>query len=131
MTRISDIGRWLVVLVLAATPLALLNRPTAPRRTVASDQLGLTIADTRLHGAVVTSLRSGGLAERGGLAVGDEIRGVDGHPVRAAAATRYALHQLHGCHISIDLRRGGHRLVATIGRCGREGSQEGGKAHGA
>jgi S1-C subfamily serine protease len=125
MTRVSPIASWFTALTLAASPLALSSHVGQIRRATSHtpEPAGLTVADGRVDGqpgaAVVTSLRSGGPAEHGGMAVGDEIRAIDGHRTRGAAAVRHDLHHARRCRVAIDLRRGGHRLVATVNRCGR------------
>ncbi len=121
MTRVSPIASWFTALTLAASPLALSSHVGQIRRAASPmpEPAGLTVADGRTNAAVVTSLRSGGPAEHGGMAVGDEIRAIDGHRTRGAAAVRHDLHDARRCRVAIDLRRGGHRLVATVNRCGR------------
>ncbi|MES2270430.1 MAG: PDZ domain-containing protein [Pseudomonadota bacterium] len=121
MNRTPDMGRWLAALVLSASPLALAGRVGRLHAVSAAapEPVGLTLADGRRDSAIVTSLRSDGPAERGGLAVGDEVQAVDGHRVRGAASVQHDLRHAQHCNVAIDLRRGGRPLVATVGRCGR------------
>lgn len=121
MTRMSDMGRAFAALALAAIPLTLSGQVGRLRQNPVRppDSMGLTVADGRRNGPVVTSLRSGGPAERGGIAVGDEVHAIDGHRTHGASAVRRDLRDAHHCRVAIDLRRGGHRLVATVGRCDR------------
>lgn len=114
-----DIGRWAAALAVSASPLALGGHAThipATRRAM-PESIGLTVADRRTDMPVITSLRSGGPAERGGIKVGDEVHAVNGHRTRGATAVRRDLKQAPRCHVALDLRRAGHHVVATIGRC--------------
>ncbi|CAN5356603.1 hypothetical protein BH10PSE12_BH10PSE12_19550 [soil metagenome] len=124
--------RWAAALVLVVGPLAL-----APRIALRSslpapvaEPIGLTIADSRdrrdAHArAVVTSLMSGGLAARAGIAVGDRVLAIGGRPVANADGARADLRpqapgvvpRANACTLRVDLRRGGVPLVATLRRC--------------
>ncbi|WP_189338306.1 PDZ domain-containing protein [Sphingobium sp. SCG-1] len=120
-----DIGRWAAALAVAASPLALgghAARPLPERRS-AREPIGLTVADRRNDTPIVTSLRTGGPAEQGGIRVGDEIRAVDGHRTHGAVAVRRDLKQGSRCAVALDLRRAGHHVVATVGRCERDASR--------
>ncbi|MGK2910736.1 MAG: PDZ domain-containing protein [Sphingobium sp.] len=117
-------ARWATALAVAASPLTLAGHVAHSRKPVthAIDPAGLTVADGRPGSAIITSLRSNGPAERGGIAVGDEVRAVDGHHTRGAAAVRHDLRHARHCRVALDLRRAGRPLMATVGRCGRGGS---------
>jgi C-terminal processing protease CtpA/Prc len=128
MTPTLDRMRWLAALALSAGSLALAPRivthSAAPARR--AEPVGLTIADTRdksgFHGRpVITSLMSGGMAARAGIAVGDHVLAVDGRPVTSADAALADLHapgsRSGGCAIRIDLRRDGAPVVATLHLC--------------
>lgn len=123
MMRMPDIGRWATALAVAASPLTLAGHIAHSPKPLAHaiDAAGLTVADGRPGSAIITSLRSNGPAERGGIAVGDEVRAVDGHRTRGAAAVRHDLRHARHCRVDLDLRRGGHPVMATVGRCGRGG----------
>ncbi|WP_413818558.1 PDZ domain-containing protein [Sphingobium sp.] len=114
-------GRGLAALALSASPLALSGHvhPLPTQTAAPPEPAGLTVADGRRDSAIVTSLRSDGPAEHGGLAVGDEVQAVDGHRARGAASVRHDLRHAQHCNVAIDLRRSGRPLVATVGRCGR------------
>lgn len=116
-----DIGRWMGALAVAASPLTLAGHAGRPVKAPEpkSEATGFTVADRHGDMAIVTSLRSGGPAERGGTKVGDEVHAVDGRRTRGAAAVRRDLRQTHRCRVDLDLRRGGHSVVATVGRCGQ------------
>lgn len=127
MTRMVDIGRWAAALAVAASPLAWGGHAAhpPPQRRAAPEPIGLTVADRRTDTPVITSLRSGGPAERGGIRVGDEVRAVNGHRTHGATAVRRDLKQAPQCRVALDLRRAGHHVVATVGRCERKPGRTG------
>ncbi|KAB7647621.1 PDZ domain-containing protein [Polymorphobacter fuscus] len=64
----------------------------APSRTERAHLPGLTAADGRAgEGLIVTSVQSGSVAAKGGIAVGDRIVGLDGHHVTSRAGAIAAL----------------------------------------
>ena len=65
---------------------------------------------------VVTSLRSGGAAWRGGVRVGDRLEAVDGVPVPGRAALLRMLAEDHARIIVLRLRRAGGTVDVRLDR---------------
>jgi S1-C subfamily serine protease len=110
---------YAIVLLLAATPPLLsswLARPL-PEPAAVTDRAGLTLGTRPDRQVVVTSVQGGGVADRGGLAVGDTLRAVGGQRVTGAAMARRLIDDPHGCATLVDYRRGGKAYMARLRRC--------------
>lgn len=112
---------------IAATPLLLsswLARPV-PAPAVATERAGLTLGEGRGRHVIVTSLRSGGPADRSGIVVGDELRDIAGQPITGAVMARRLINSPLRCDIAVDLRRDGLPHVARISQCSKKAGVEG------
>jgi len=125
---------WAGLLILSASPLVILTRlpSTGYEQGMPVDASGMTLADIGpTHEVVVTSIRTGGLAERSGLAVGDRLQAIGGrHPADWMMA-RHWLNERASCRIRINFLRDGAPSVATLNRCtddrARNGTQDTGR----
>ena len=125
---------WAALLILSASPLVILTRlpSTGYGQDMPIDASGMTLADMGpSHEVVVTSIRTGGLAERSGLAVGDRLQAIGGrHPADWMMA-RHWLNERASCRIRINFLRDGAPSVATLNRCtddrARNGTQDTGR----
>ncbi|HZV17839.1 MAG TPA: PDZ domain-containing protein [Sphingobium sp.] len=88
--------------------------PAAPAR---DDRAGLTLGTRPDRQVVVTSVRGGGVADRGGLAVGDMLHAVAGRRVTGTAMARRLIDDPRRCATRVDFRRGGAAHVARLRRC--------------
>ena len=118
---------YAAVLLLAAVPPLLSPRlarplPAAPAH---GDRAGLTLGTRPDWQVAVTSVRAGGAADRGGLAVGDALRAVAGRRVTGAAMARRLIDDPRRCIMRVDFRRGGAPRVARLRRCTAPGQAEG------
>ena len=78
---------------------------------------GLTLGDDGARAMpVVTSLRSGGRAERAGLRVGDRIVDIDGTPVRSVAMLRSAMRDDPARVVALHVVRGDATWRTAIDR---------------
>lgn len=91
--------------------------PSVP--AIVSNRMGLTLGQDDGGHVVVTSLRSGGGADRHGIRVGDRLTGVAGHPVATLTAARKLVHAPHGCTVPLTLNRHGISYRTIIWQCGR------------
>lgn len=110
--------------ILIAASLPLLSARLAlvvARPDLTTDRAGLTLGEKRGPRVVVTSLRIGGPADRGGVAVGDEVNGIAGQPVTSAAMARRLIDDPVNCAVTVDLRRGDKSHVASISQCNKNG----------
>lgn len=111
---------WLGVLLLSGAPLLILSRfpVTATASPAQREPEGLTMADVEHPAAiVVTSVRTGGPAERGGIRVGDRVRAIDGQRLSSHRTARQWLQASSDCRLRFDLVRDGAPIVATVDRC--------------
>ncbi|HWJ70485.1 MAG TPA: PDZ domain-containing protein [Sphingobium sp.] len=118
---------YAIVLLAAATPPLLsswLARPL-PQVPALPDRAGLTLGTRADRQVVVTSVQGGGLADRGGLAVGDTLRAVGGERVTGAVMARHLIDDAHGCATLVDYRRGGRSHMARLRRCREHGDAAG------
>ncbi|QUT04396.1 PDZ domain-containing protein [Sphingobium phenoxybenzoativorans] len=119
---------WAGLLILSASPLMLLTQMPSdtPDADEPPDASGMTVADmSNAHEVVVTSVRTGGPAERGGLRAGDRLSGIGGrHPADGMMA-RHWLNESAACRIRINFLRGGAMNVATLDRCRDDGTRHG------
>ncbi|EQA97614.1 putative metalloprotease with PDZ domain [Sphingobium wenxiniae] len=97
----------------------LARAPSAP--VAISNRMGLTLGEDDRHRVVVTSLRSGGIADRDGLAVGDRLTSIAGRPVTGLAAVRKLVRAPGRCAIALTLDRHGISYRAIIWQCGKTG----------
>ena len=91
--------------------------PSAP--TAVSDRMGLTLGEDDRHHIVVTSLRSGGVADRDGIAVGDQLTGMAGRPATTLEAVRRLVRAPGHCAMPLMLVRHGIPYRAIIWQCGK------------
>ncbi|HEX7781641.1 MAG TPA: PDZ domain-containing protein [Sphingobium sp.] len=125
---------WAGLLILSASPLVILTRmpSTGYGEDMTIDASGMTLADMGpAHDVVVTSVRTGGPAERSGLTVGDRLSAIGGkHPADWMMA-RHWLNERASCRIRINFLRDGAPIVATLDRCtddrARNGTQDTGR----
>jgi predicted metalloprotease with PDZ domain len=114
---------YAAAMLLAALPALFVARleraPLAP--AVVSYRLGLTLGEDGAHHVVVTSLRSGGVADRDGIKVGDQLTGVAGRSVVALTTARRLVHAPARCALPLMLSRHGVPYRTTIWQCGRSG----------
>lgn len=114
---------YAIAMVLAALPPLLATRweraPSAP--AVVSTRMGLTLGQDDRHRIVVTSLRSGGMADRDGIRVGDQLTGMAGRPVAALAVVRKLVHAPGRCAMPVIFDRHGIPYRAIIWQCGKTG----------
>jgi len=99
------LGLALLALMAAAVALHGLRA----QRIAAEAALGATLAGGR---PVVTSLRSGGLADHAGLEVGDVVEAVDGHPTRSLAELDHAV--ASGTPAGLRIRRGTREIAVMV-----------------
>lgn len=119
---------WGGLLILSASPLALLTQlsPRAPGAEETRDASGMTVADIGgTHAVIVTSVQTGGPAERGGVRAGDRLSGIGGrHPADRTIA-QYWLNAPGACRMRINFLRGGKPIVATLDRCRHDRAKNG------
>ncbi|MEC3947523.1 PDZ domain-containing protein [Sphingobium sp. HWE2-09] len=116
---------YAAALALASVPPLLSARIAGPPSTpvVVADGIGLTLGEDGGRRIVVTSLRSGGPADHGGIAVGDRLERVAGHPVAGLNAMRRTIHAHRPCAMTLTLNRDGISYDARIWQCkGRAGT---------
>jgi C-terminal processing protease CtpA/Prc len=109
-----------LAMLLVATPPLLsswLARPV-PTSGDASDPAGMTLGEKRGRTIVVTSLMNNGPAARAGVAVGDEVYGVDQKMVMGVGMARRLIDDPARCDMTLDLHRGHASLVARLHYCG-------------
>jgi hypothetical protein len=110
---------WIALLLLSAGPLLLMSALPVADPQPADDPVGLTLseagASTRL---IVTSVRTGGPAEHGGVQAGDLLRAIDGRGAAGRKVAEHIFDEARSCHMRLDLVRGGAPLVAMLNRCG-------------
>jgi len=118
---------YAAILLLAALPPLLssrLARP-APAKPAHDERAGLTLGTRRDRQVVVTSVRGGGAADRGGLAVGDTLHAVAGRRITGAAMARRLIDDPRRCVMQVDFHRGSTARVARLRRCTASGQAEG------
>ncbi|MEC3912421.1 PDZ domain-containing protein [Sphingobium sp. CR2-8] len=93
--------------------------PSAP--AAVSNRMGLTLGEDDRHRVVVTSLRSGGSADRQGIKVGDQLTGIAGRPAVALEAVRQLVHAPGHCAMPLMFDRHGIPYRTIIWQCGRTG----------
>ena len=93
--------------------------PSSP--TAVSDAMGLTLGEDDRHRIVVTSLRSGGIADRHGIQVGDQLTGMAGRPTVTLEAARKLVRAPGHCAMPLMLDRHGIPYRAIIWQCGKAG----------
>ncbi|RJG54846.1 hypothetical protein D0Z70_10765 [Sphingobium terrigena] len=111
---------------LLATRLA--RAPSSP--TAVSDAMGLTLGEDDRHRIVVTSLRSGGIADRHGIQVGDQLTGMAGRPMVTLEAARKLVRAPGHCTMPLMLDRHGIPYRAIIWQCGKASIGEKDHSHG-
>ncbi|MCW2361666.1 MULTISPECIES: hypothetical protein [Sphingobium] len=87
----------------------------APRHAA---HAGFTLGEDKAGRIVVTSLRDG-QAGGGPIAVGDQLRAVDGHAVRRLGVARHMIDDPDHCDIPLSLAHGAVRYEARARRCGK------------
>ncbi len=110
---------YAAAMLLASMPpllFARLARPTSAP-VIVSGRMGLTLGEDGGHRPVVTSLRSGGPADRAGIAVGDMLRAVAGRPVVGLARARMLIQAREPCVVVLSFDRGGISYRARIWQC--------------
>jgi hypothetical protein len=125
---------WAGLLILSASPLIMLIRlpPAHHEAEDMRDASGMTLADIGpAHDVVVTSVRTGGAAERSGMAVGDRLIAIGGRRPADWMVARHWLNDQASCRIRINFLRDGAPIVATLDRCtddrARNGTQDTGR----
>lgn len=111
-----------IIVALAALPPLIsprLARPM-PAPAVITDHAGLTLGSDRKHHVVVTSLRTGGPADRSAIAVGDVLRQIDGKPATSVVLSRRLINSPSHCDIRIEVERAGARHMARLQQCAKE-----------
>lgn len=118
---------YAAVLLLAAVPPLLSSRLARPLQAPPAhgDRAGLTLGTRPDRQVVVTSVRADGVADRGGLVVGDALHAVAGRRVTGAAMARRLIDDPLRCTTRVDFRRGGAARVARLRRCTAPGQAEG------
>lgn len=108
-------------MLLASLPSLLFTQleraPSAP--AAVSNRMGLTLGEDDRHCIVVTSLRSGGIADRHGIRVGDQLTSISGRQVAALVAVRKQVRVPGHCAIPLTLDRHGIPYRAIIWQCGK------------
>jgi S1-C subfamily serine protease len=114
LRRLGRMAMGLTLLALLAATVAL--HGLHAQRIAAEARLGATIAAGGGRGAggwpVLTSLRRGGPAADAGLAVGDVVEAVDGHPTGSLAELDRAV--ASGDPAAMRVRRGRREIAVTI-----------------
>ncbi len=111
------------ILLASLPPLLATQLERAPSAPAAvSNRMGLTLGEDDRHRIVVTSLRSGGMADRNGIRVGDQLTGISGRPVTALTAVRKLVRAPGHCAMPLMLDRHGIPYRAIIWQCGKTGA---------
>jgi hypothetical protein len=110
---------YAVAMLLAALPPLLATRmeraPLAP--AAINNRMGLTLGEDDGHRIVVTSLRSGGMADRNGIRVGDQLIRIADRPVVGLAIVRNQFHAPDHCATALTFRRDGISSRSIIWQC--------------
>jgi S1-C subfamily serine protease len=80
------------------------GRLIQPRLGMAVETVGSDVVPSRIETVRVVSVQDGGPAQRAGIAPGDLIIRIDGHPIARTSQVAY-LAQVAGAHASLNLER--------------------------
>ena len=111
-----------IIVALAALPPLLSPRLAHPMPApkISPDRAGLTLGSDRARQVVVTSLRTGGPADRSGIQVGDIVRQIGARPAGGVALARRLIDDPARCDIRIETERSGLRHMARLQQCAKE-----------
>ncbi|GAA3699180.1 hypothetical protein GCM10022268_06760 [Sphingomonas cynarae] len=111
MNDVRRLGRVALALALPALLVAALAlHGMRGQRIAMQARLGATFAGVRP--VVVTSLRRGGPADHAGLAVGDVVETIDGHPAGSLAGLDRAV--ASGTPAAVRIRRGTREIGVIV-----------------
>ena len=110
-----------IIVALAAVPPLISPRfvhpVTAPK--VMADRAGLTLGADKKHHVVVTSLRTGGPADRSGIEVGDIVTQIGSRPAASIALSRRLVNNPAHCDVRIEIDRHGLHHMARLQQCAK------------
>ena len=111
-----------IIVALAALPPLISPRLAHPMPSpkIITDRAGLTLGADRAHQVVVTSLRTGGPADRSGIEVGDIVRQIGTRSASGVALSRRLIDDPARCDVRMEIERSGLRHIARLQQCAKE-----------
>lgn len=111
-----------IIVALAALPPLISPRLAHPMPSpkIIADRAGLTLGSDGAHQVVVTSLRTGGPADRSGIEVGDIVRLIGTQRASGVALSRRLIDDPARCDVQMEIERSGLRHMARLQQCAKE-----------